>query len=157
MAKDADYRRLIHTQRWLRLRRRVLTEHPLCRRCADEGYVTAATEVHHLLPVEEAATLREKERLMFDPSNLRALCHACHVRTHTEMGRCGKALTRRRNAAQVESFRRRFFGDAPASEGYGGQIGGGNREGGHAGGCEPGGGEAGLMGGGVFLEGGGPL
>ena len=122
MAKDADYRRLIHTRRWLELRRRVLTERPLCQRCAEEGFVTAATEVHHVLPVEEAVTFREKERLMFDRSNLRALCHACHVRTHTEMGRCGRAMTRRRNEARSESFRRRFFGP-PASGEEGGQRG----------------------------------
>lgn len=97
--------------RWLRLRKDVLDDHPLCQRCEAEGYVTAATEVHHVRPVEEGATLREKERLMFDRFNLRALCHACHVRTHTEMGRCGKAMTKRRVRAEVEDFRRRFLGE----------------------------------------------
>ena len=53
MAKDADYRRLIHTARWLRLRRDTLTAHPLCERCQVDGYVTPATEVHHVRPVED--------------------------------------------------------------------------------------------------------
>lgn len=111
MAKDADYKRMIHTSSWVRLRHLVLSEHPLCQRCVEEGYVTAATEVHHVRPVEEALTRREKERLMFDRSNLRALCHSCHVLTHTEMGRCGKTMTRRRNAARAAEIRRRFFGE----------------------------------------------
>ena len=111
MAKDAVYRRLIHSPRWLRLRRQVLTEYPLCRRCAEEGYVTAATEVHHVVPVEDGVTAWEKERLMYDPGNLRALCHGCHVAVHTEMGRCGRAVEARRRRREAESFRRRYLGD----------------------------------------------
>ena len=94
MAKDKDYRRLIHTAQWVRLRRAKLTAFPLCERCREEGRLAPATEVHHIRPVEEGLTLREKEQLMFDPHNLRALCHECHVKTHTEMGRCGKTLNR---------------------------------------------------------------
>lgn len=103
MAKDKDYNKLIHTARWLRLRRDVLTAHPLCERCEAEGYVAAATEVHHRKPVEDGINYFEKSRLMYDPDNLMALCHACHVAMHTEMGRSGKEATRRRNAEQVRS------------------------------------------------------
>ena len=110
MAKDADYRRLIHTTRWLRLRRDTLTAHPLCERCQANGYVTPATEVHHVRPVEYGLNYEEKKALMFNPSNLRALCHACHVKTHVEMGRSGKAATKRRNAEQVAGAIKRFFG-----------------------------------------------
>ena len=90
MAKDKDYIKLIHTNRWLRLRRDKLSSQPLCERCKESGRITAATEVHHVIPVEDGLTRAEKERLMYDPTNLRALCHDCHVKTHTEMGRCGK-------------------------------------------------------------------
>ncbi len=109
MAKDADYRRLIHSARWLRLRREVLTRHPLCARCEEEGRVRTATEVHHVRPVEEATCLREKELLMFSPSNLRPLCHDCHVKTHTEMGRSGREANTRRKAEQASLINRRFF------------------------------------------------
>lgn len=85
MPKDREYRRMIHTGRWLRLRREVLTRHPLCARCEAEGYVTAATEVHHRVPVESAVNPGERERLMYDPKNLVPLCHRCHVKTHTEL------------------------------------------------------------------------
>lgn len=112
MAKDKDYIKLIHTSRWLRLRRDILTAHPLCERCQAEGYVEAATEVHHRTPVEYGVTYAEKSRLMFDPQNLCALCHKCHVKTHTEMGRSGKEATRRRNAEQVEAIIVKFFNDS---------------------------------------------
>nr|DAN35901.1 MAG TPA: HNH endonuclease [Caudoviricetes sp.] len=111
MAKDNDYIRLIHTPRWLRLRRDILTAHPICERCEAEGYVTPATEVHHRKPVEHGVNYNEKYRLMYDPNNLCSLCHDCHVRVHTEMGRSGKEATRRRNAEHVEKIIADFFHD----------------------------------------------
>ena len=111
MAKDKDYMKLIHTARWLKLRRDILSQNPICQRCQADGRVTAATEVHHIRPVEEAVTLSEKRQRMYDPTNLRALCHDCHVKTHTELGRCGKEATKRRNARQVAQVIDKFFGD----------------------------------------------
>lgn len=111
MAKDEYYNKLIHSNRWLRLRREVLTAHPLCQRCEAEGLITAATEVHHIRPVEEAIGRAEKWQRMYDVHNLQALCHPCHVKTHTELGRSGKEATRKRNTAQVRQVVSRFFGD----------------------------------------------
>lgn len=111
MAIDKEYNRLIHSMRWVRLRREVLSEHPLCQRCEREGYLTAASEVHHKKPVQIGRTLREKENLMFDRSNLTALCHNCHVQEHVEMLRSGKELTRKRNSQQVSSFIKAWFGE----------------------------------------------
>lgn len=100
---------LIHTERWLRLRKEKLTAQPLCERCQQLGIVTPATEVHHVTPVEDGLTYAAKQRLMYDPHNLRALCHACHVQTHTELGRCGRAATKRRNEEQVKNIINKFF------------------------------------------------
>lgn len=111
MAKDKDYNKLIHTARWLRLRRDILTEHPICERCEAEGFVTPATEVHHRKPVEYGINYAEKRRLMFDPDNLMALCHDCHVKEHTYMGRSGKGATRRRNDEQIRAVIDKFYGD----------------------------------------------
>lgn len=111
MAKDKDYIKLIHTPRWLTLRRITLSARPLCERCQGEGYVTPATEVHHRMPVEYAVTYAEKRRLMYDPNNLVALCHDCHVKVHTELGRSGKEATKRRVAQQVQSIADKFFND----------------------------------------------
>lgn len=111
MAKDKDYRKMICTRRWQMLRREVLTAHPLCERCKADGVIAPATEVHHCRPVEYGLNFNEKRRLMFDPGNLMALCHNCHVKTHTEMGRSGKAATRRRVDAQVAATIVKFFND----------------------------------------------
>lgn len=111
MAKDKEYQKLIHAARWLRLRKDTLTAHPLCQRCGRQGLLTPATEVHHIKPVEEALTRAERTRRMYDPHNLLALCHACHVQVHTEMGRCSKQANKERKAKQVKEINQRFFGD----------------------------------------------
>lgn len=109
MAKDKDYIKLIHTSRWHNLRKEILTRHPLCQECQKVGRIEASTEVHHIRPVEEAIGYVEKYLRMYDPHNLRALCHDCHVRIHTEMGRCGKEATKKRNDNQVSQVIKKFF------------------------------------------------
>lgn len=92
--------RLINCERWRRLRMRVLSSHPTCVMCEREGYVRAATEVHHVVPVETAFTLREKSALMYDPGNLMPLCHGCHYAIHFAMR---KGTTRERQARLQKS------------------------------------------------------
>lgn len=111
MAKDEEYKKLIHTTRWLRLRRDVLTAHPLCQRCEADGLITPATEVHHVSPVEEALSYTEKVQRMYDPHNVVALCRDCHVKTHTELGRCGKDARRKRNEEHARQAIKKLFGD----------------------------------------------
>ncbi|MBD5369626.1 MAG: HNH endonuclease [Bacteroides sp.] len=115
MAKDEQYRRMINSARWLRLRRKILSDSPLCARCGEAGLLTCAQEVHHVIPVETGFGIEEKERLMFDASNLMALCHACHVAVHTEMGRSGRAARRRRRELHAARVREAFFGETGGS------------------------------------------
>lgn len=110
MAKDKVYIKLIHASQWVELRCRVLSAQPLCERCKAEGIITAAVEVHHITPVEHGTTYAEKRRLCYDPANLMALCHGCHVRIHTELGRCGREAMRKRNTEQVRQIIKKFFG-----------------------------------------------
>ena len=110
MARDKDYVKMIHTTRWLKLRRDILTAHPCCQDCEAKGYITAATEVHHIRPEEEALSYSDKRQRMYDPHNLRALCHDCHVKVHTELGRSGREATKKRNAKQVGEVLKKFFG-----------------------------------------------
>lgn len=112
MAKDKDYKRMIHTMRWIKLRAGVLSAEPLCRRCNNNGFISAACEVHHIIPVEEGVTVADKERLMFNASNLMPLCHRCHVEIHVEMGRSGKQLNIKRAEKKREEFRKNFL-DTP--------------------------------------------
>ena len=75
--------------------------------------MTPASEVHHIIPAESAINESEMRRLMFDPHNLMALCHDCHVKTHTEMGRSGREATKKRNREKVNAVCRKFFGEDP--------------------------------------------
>lgn len=109
MAKDKDYKRMIHTVEWLRLRKAKLSANPLCERCKAEGRITPATEVHHVVPVEDGLSANDKRRLMFDYHNLRSLCHACHVLTHTEMGRSGRPHAKRVQEERARQFASQFL------------------------------------------------
>lgn len=63
--------------RWRRVRRMVLAEEPLCRRCAAAGRVMPATDVHHI-----DGDVRNLSR-----ENLEPLCHECHSRETAASGR----------------------------------------------------------------------
>ena len=58
---------------WRRVRLLVLAEQPLCRRCAEAGRTTVATEVHHV----HGFTGRD-DPARLDPANLEPICTPCH-------------------------------------------------------------------------------
>ena len=43
------------TQRWQRLRRQKLQERPLCEYCLNEGRLTVAVVIDHIIPIARAA------------------------------------------------------------------------------------------------------
>ena len=43
-------KRLYKTARWQRLRKRVLSEHPLCAECGRKGRIAPATVADHIIP-----------------------------------------------------------------------------------------------------------
>ena len=110
MAKDEYYNKLIHSNRWAQLRKQILSAHPICQECQKAGRLQAATEVHHVRPVEEALFKPDKLQRMFDAHNLQALCHDCHVKIHTQLGRSGKEATKKRNHDLTEQAIKKFFG-----------------------------------------------
>ena len=57
---------------WRRLRQQVLAEEPHCQFCREQGRITGARDIDHIIPV------REKPDLRLVRSNLRALCRPCH-------------------------------------------------------------------------------
>ncbi len=111
MAKNQTYNKLIHTTRWLKLRRAVLNAHPVCQMCEAERRVSAATEAHHIVPCETALTESEMERLMFDPHNIMALCHYHHRKVHEAMGKGGKKGNRIRANERLQNFVKKFLSD----------------------------------------------
>ncbi len=59
-------------RKWHKLRRRHLSEHPLCVLCQRLKRVTVATVVDHIEPH------RGNEVLFWNPGNLQSLCPHCH-------------------------------------------------------------------------------
>ena len=110
--RSAEYRRLINSARWRRLRAEVLAESPLCPRCAQAGLVRSAAEVHHIVPVESGPTPAARERLAYSRTNLTALCRNCHAEVHREMLKGSAAETRRRAAEESAAFMERMFGSS---------------------------------------------
>ena len=71
-----------YDRQWEKVRRIKLAEEPLCRHCLERGFVEAAREVHHSIP------LRDRPDLRLDMSLLVPLCTPCHSsETAREKGR----------------------------------------------------------------------
>ena len=63
---------------WPAIRRKHITAYPLCEICRREGRITAAQEVHHIIPLADGGT--------HDESNLMSLCKPCHSRITAKEG-----------------------------------------------------------------------
>lgn len=81
-----SWRQLYKIRAWAALRRQVLSEEPLCRRCTAKGLTVASRHVDHIVAHKGNTTL------FFARSNLQGLCVPCHnrdkqreeVRGHTD-------------------------------------------------------------------------
>lgn len=112
MSRNRQYQQLLNARRWKELRAWKLQQCPLCERCREEGeaagikggYITAAVDVHHIVPVETAKTLQDMERLCYDPRNLKALCIPCHIKTHKEAGSHTRAEHQRREQTRLQQW-----------------------------------------------------
>jgi 5-methylcytosine-specific restriction protein A len=80
--KRADYDRAYNRRRgkdprctaaWKHARALKLARDPLCEECKLHGVTRAATQVHHVVPLEQGGAL-------CDLGNLRSLCSACHAK-----------------------------------------------------------------------------
>jgi 5-methylcytosine-specific restriction protein A len=65
-----------YDSRWTRLSRDIRKERPLCEDCEKHGRVRPSEEVHHIKGSQVAP------HLMYERSNLVALCFECHKRRH---------------------------------------------------------------------------
>ena len=52
----------------------------LCEECLKQGTYTPATEVHHVEPISPSNI--NNTNITLNWSNLRALCHQCHMNQH---------------------------------------------------------------------------
>ncbi len=112
MSRSPHYIKLLNSRRWRSLRMATIKRsNGLCEQCLKEGRVSAATEVHHIRPVESVKDPFVMEQLAYDPSNLSALCHNCHQEAHRLMNKGSKEERKKRTQEDVERFHRLMFGD----------------------------------------------
>lgn len=64
--------------RWRKLSRAKRDANPFCEHCERDGFVKAASEVHHIKPVSEFPHLK------YEWSNLVSICRDCHQKEHRE-------------------------------------------------------------------------
>ena len=112
--KQAKDKAMIYNSReWKALRIQKLRANPLCERCEQEGFVRSAHCVHHVKPIETAATMEEMRRLAFNPANLMSLCDECHHKIHEEMRSFDpanvKARAEARQARWADNITQRFI------------------------------------------------
>lgn len=80
-----DYRlrqSIYQTARWRTLRLVKLADAPLCERCAQNGKVVPAVDVHHIKSFTSTDDPIERKRLAYDYDNLMSLCKECHRDVH---------------------------------------------------------------------------
>jgi 5-methylcytosine-specific restriction enzyme A len=73
--RDPEAKAFYNSAAWLNVRRDVLADEPVCRRCNREW----AAHVHHIRPLKECTPA---ERL--DRDNLEPLCQPCHNEAERE-------------------------------------------------------------------------
>jgi 5-methylcytosine-specific restriction endonuclease McrA len=71
---DEQYKRWYKSKRWQRLRREVLSKHPMCQCQHCKGVNLEANVVDHIKPH------RGRDVLFWDKSNLQAMNKQCHDR-----------------------------------------------------------------------------
>ncbi len=73
----------LYGRRWRKIRKQFLTENPLCVMCTDEGKVTPAVELDHIVRHKGNA------ELFYDLDNLQGLCAHHHRSVKAQMERSG--------------------------------------------------------------------
>ena len=111
--RDKEYMKLMNSGRWRGIRNAILQRHPLCAECQRQGRITAATEVHHLIPVERGTDIRGKEELAYNLSNLEPLCHACHLEAHARLRSGTREENERRQSDRAKQFTEKIFSGRP--------------------------------------------
>lgn len=102
-----DYKTLINSWRWQKLRRAKLSADPLCEMCKKKGRAVRAEQVHHIVPVESVRTFDAMKALAYDPMNLQSLCKKCHQQVHAADTYKGRVTRRIKN--ELDLFARRYL------------------------------------------------
>lgn len=109
MDAKSYYKKLIQSQKWVKLRALKVANNPLCERCLLDDITTPAEEVHHIRPVESAPDRHTMLLLCFDYNNLQSLCSKCHKTVHIELRSYTKEETQKRNKNKTNDFISKFL------------------------------------------------
>ena len=104
LKRNADYKKLIQSRRWILLRNKKLSKNAICENCLTIGLITPATEVHHITPVDTGINNQHKKSLAYDFNNLQALCKNCHVQEHIKLNSKSKKTIQERNKNITNNF-----------------------------------------------------
>ncbi|MDC9591078.1 HNH endonuclease signature motif containing protein [Xenorhabdus sp. XENO-10] len=88
----------IYGSKWNKPRLRFLQQHPLCVMCHQQGRVTGATVVDHIVPHKLKAALNSgdkaqialAQKLFWDTKNWQPLCETHHNATKQRMEKSGR-------------------------------------------------------------------
>lgn len=69
--RNPEAEQRIRGRKWMTIRARWFSDHPLCVTCEAKGYARAATQLDHIVPLIDGG----KD----DESNYQGLCEACHT------------------------------------------------------------------------------
>jgi 5-methylcytosine-specific restriction protein A len=69
--------KIYNTQRWVKLRKEILIQHPICQRCG----VRLSEHVHHIISFMNYSGY-ERIAVAYNSDNLMALCEPCHRLMH---------------------------------------------------------------------------
>ena len=109
MNRSESYDKMINSKEWRMLRKRKLMSNPLCQDCYKDGIYEPASEVHHIIPVENGINKTEQKRLMFDFNNLMSLCHSCHVKRHVLLNSHSRKVNEQKNQDNKKWFSKKFL------------------------------------------------
>ena len=74
-----EYKHIIRSSKWQRVRKEYFAEHPACEICGAKGKVL---DVHHRVPIQRALSVGAIKYLSYSMDNLMTLCRACHRAKH---------------------------------------------------------------------------
>lgn len=80
--KREERNEIYTSNRWKKLRKSYLQQHPLCELCKEEGKVVPAVDVHHIISFLSTNDYLKRLYLAYNPDNLMALCKICHQKIH---------------------------------------------------------------------------
>lgn len=89
--KQKDYsekrkirRSIYDTKKWRDLRKAKLMQNPLCEKCFENGIITPAEDIHHIVSFVDITDNLRRLEIAYDFNNLQSLCKKCHQKIHNQ-------------------------------------------------------------------------